>query len=176
MELGLDPTVGPELTSRVRLPGPDFDSDPGAILNSASRHSNSSDLKEAGGQTLISECCVRPLSLFYLDASADGVEERSLVPRSRSHARLRRNATMSHAFSIVDKQNSRREPSQSRWSPPFLDNRNPRETRRLSRAARRLVCDVTPRPGTSAHAHDRLSQHSPKETLPIILAIPTAIF
>ncbi|GBP70953.1 hypothetical protein EVAR_48961_1 [Eumeta japonica] len=43
--------------------------------------------------------CVRPLSLFYLDASAAEVEERSLVPRSRSHARLRRNATMSHAFS-----------------------------------------------------------------------------
>ncbi|GBP54997.1 hypothetical protein EVAR_34471_1 [Eumeta japonica] len=41
--------------------------------------------------------CVRPLSFFYSDASADGVEERSLVPRSRSHARLRRNATMSHA-------------------------------------------------------------------------------
>ncbi|GBP50292.1 hypothetical protein EVAR_40834_1 [Eumeta japonica] len=45
--------------------------------------------------------CVRPLSLFYSDASADGVEERSLAPRSRSHARLRRNATMSHAFSCV---------------------------------------------------------------------------
>ncbi|GBP52757.1 hypothetical protein EVAR_27700_1 [Eumeta japonica] len=40
--------------------------------------------------------CVRPLSLLYSDASADGVEERSLVPRSRLHARLRRNATMSH--------------------------------------------------------------------------------
>ncbi|GBP18951.1 hypothetical protein EVAR_78419_1 [Eumeta japonica] len=39
-----------------------------------------------------------PLSLFYSDASADGVEERSLVPLSRSHARLRRNATMSHTF------------------------------------------------------------------------------
>ncbi|GBP80126.1 hypothetical protein EVAR_55995_1 [Eumeta japonica] len=46
-----------------------------------------------------SEGCVRPLSLFYSDTSADGVEERSLVPRSRSHARLRRNATMNHAFS-----------------------------------------------------------------------------
>ncbi|GBP09818.1 hypothetical protein EVAR_81089_1 [Eumeta japonica] len=45
--------------------------------------------------------CVQPLSLFYSDASADGVEERSLVPRSRSHARLRRNVTMSHAFSCV---------------------------------------------------------------------------
>ncbi|GBP36457.1 hypothetical protein EVAR_88037_1 [Eumeta japonica] len=44
---------------------------------------------------------VRPLSLFYSDASADGVEEGSLVPRSRSHARLRRNVTMSHAFSCV---------------------------------------------------------------------------
>ncbi|GBP88589.1 hypothetical protein EVAR_65990_1 [Eumeta japonica] len=43
--------------------------------------------------------CVRPLSLFYLDASANGAEERSLVPRSRSHARFKRNATMSHAFS-----------------------------------------------------------------------------
>ncbi|GBP22126.1 hypothetical protein EVAR_10635_1 [Eumeta japonica] len=42
---------------------------------------------------------MRPLSLFYWDASADGVEERSLVPHSRSHARLRRHATMSHAFS-----------------------------------------------------------------------------
>ncbi|GBP28463.1 General transcription factor II-I repeat domain-containing protein 2 [Eumeta japonica] len=46
-------------------------------------------------------CCVRPLSLFYSDASADGVEERSLVPRSRLHARLRRNATISYAFSII---------------------------------------------------------------------------
>ncbi|GBP31152.1 hypothetical protein EVAR_21590_1 [Eumeta japonica] len=45
--------------------------------------------------------CVRPLFLFYSDASADGVEERSLVPRSRSHARLRRNATMSHSFFCV---------------------------------------------------------------------------
>ncbi|GBP30997.1 hypothetical protein EVAR_81896_1 [Eumeta japonica] len=45
--------------------------------------------------------CVRPLSLFYSAASADGVEERSLVPRSRSHARLRRNTTMSQAFSSV---------------------------------------------------------------------------
>ncbi|GBP44827.1 hypothetical protein EVAR_75695_1 [Eumeta japonica] len=45
--------------------------------------------------------CVRPLSLFYSDASADGVEERSLVPRSRSHAQLRRNATLSHPFSSV---------------------------------------------------------------------------
>ncbi|GBP20781.1 hypothetical protein EVAR_14507_1 [Eumeta japonica] len=42
---------------------------------------------------------VRPLSLFYSDVSADEVEERSFVPRARSHARLRRNATMSHAFS-----------------------------------------------------------------------------
>ncbi|GBP82873.1 hypothetical protein EVAR_55424_1 [Eumeta japonica] len=41
--------------------------------------------------------CMRPLSLFYSDASADGVEERSLVPSSR----LRRNATMSHAFSYA---------------------------------------------------------------------------
>ncbi|GBP57419.1 hypothetical protein EVAR_41312_1 [Eumeta japonica] len=46
-------------------------------------------------------CCVRPLSLFYSDASADGVDERSLIPRFRSHPRLRRNATMSHAFSCV---------------------------------------------------------------------------
>ncbi|GBP59102.1 hypothetical protein EVAR_48078_1 [Eumeta japonica] len=45
--------------------------------------------------------CVRPLSLFYSDASADGMEERSLVPRSRSHAWLRRNATMSLAFSCM---------------------------------------------------------------------------
>ncbi|GBP40232.1 hypothetical protein EVAR_37633_1 [Eumeta japonica] len=45
--------------------------------------------------------CVRALSLFYSAAPADGVEERSLVPRSRSRARLRRNATMSHAFSCV---------------------------------------------------------------------------
>ncbi|GBP57252.1 hypothetical protein EVAR_44069_1 [Eumeta japonica] len=43
--------------------------------------------------------CVRPLSLFNSDALADGVEKRSLVPRSRLHARLRRNAKMSHAFS-----------------------------------------------------------------------------
>ncbi|GBP32636.1 Pikachurin [Eumeta japonica] len=46
--------------------------------------------------------CVRPLSLFYSDASADGVEDRELVPRSRSHARFRRNATMIHAFLCVD--------------------------------------------------------------------------
>ncbi|GBP17692.1 Proline dehydrogenase 1, mitochondrial [Eumeta japonica] len=45
--------------------------------------------------------CVRSLSPFYLYASADGVEERPLVSRSRSHARLRRNATMSHAFLCV---------------------------------------------------------------------------
>ncbi|GBP94340.1 hypothetical protein EVAR_63868_1 [Eumeta japonica] len=45
--------------------------------------------------------CVRPLSLFYSDASADGVEERSLVRCSRSYTRLRRNATKSHAFSCV---------------------------------------------------------------------------
>ncbi|GBP46277.1 hypothetical protein EVAR_30407_1 [Eumeta japonica] len=45
--------------------------------------------------------CVRPLSLFYSDASVDGVEERSLDQRSRSRARLRRNAKMSHAFSRV---------------------------------------------------------------------------
>ncbi|GBP53640.1 hypothetical protein EVAR_38614_1 [Eumeta japonica] len=45
--------------------------------------------------------CVRPLSLFYSDASADGVEERQLAPCSRSHARLRRNATMNHDFSFV---------------------------------------------------------------------------
>ncbi|GBP80718.1 hypothetical protein EVAR_53086_1 [Eumeta japonica] len=44
---------------------------------------------------------LRLLSLFYSDASADGVEERSLVPRSRSRARLRRNATMSYTFSIL---------------------------------------------------------------------------
>ncbi|GBP54303.1 hypothetical protein EVAR_32650_1 [Eumeta japonica] len=44
---------------------------------------------------------VRPLSLFYLDTSADGVEKRSLVPRSRSHARLGRNATINHDFSCV---------------------------------------------------------------------------
>ncbi|GBP50625.1 hypothetical protein EVAR_28815_1 [Eumeta japonica] len=46
---------------------------------------------------------VRPtvvsLSLFNSNASADRVEERSLVLRSCSHARLRRNATMSHTFS-----------------------------------------------------------------------------
>ncbi|GBP72861.1 hypothetical protein EVAR_48845_1 [Eumeta japonica] len=45
--------------------------------------------------------CVRPLSLFYSDESADGMEERSFVPRSRSHARLRQNATMNQAFSCV---------------------------------------------------------------------------
>ncbi|GBP43605.1 hypothetical protein EVAR_32171_1 [Eumeta japonica] len=37
--------------------------------------------------------CVRPLSLFYSDASVDGVEGRSLFPRSRSHAWRRRNVT-----------------------------------------------------------------------------------
>ncbi|GBP01066.1 hypothetical protein EVAR_2330_1 [Eumeta japonica] len=45
--------------------------------------------------------CEQPLSLFYSDASADTVKERSLIPRSRSHARLRPNTTMSHAFSYV---------------------------------------------------------------------------
>ncbi|GBP48335.1 hypothetical protein EVAR_34828_1 [Eumeta japonica] len=45
--------------------------------------------------------CVRPLTFFYSDASADGVKERSLVLRSRSHDRLRQNATMSHAFSSI---------------------------------------------------------------------------
>ncbi|GBP92258.1 hypothetical protein EVAR_68219_1 [Eumeta japonica] len=45
--------------------------------------------------------CVGPLSLFYSNASVDAVEEILLVPRSRSHARLRRNATMSHAFSAT---------------------------------------------------------------------------
>ncbi|GBP62332.1 hypothetical protein EVAR_48505_1 [Eumeta japonica] len=52
-------------------------------------------------QTMTNCCNVRPLSLFYSNVSADGVEERSLGPRSRSRARLRRNATMSHAFSCV---------------------------------------------------------------------------
>ncbi|GBP41363.1 hypothetical protein EVAR_84706_1 [Eumeta japonica] len=53
---------------------------------------------------MVEDCklgCVRPMSLFYSDASADALEERSLVPRSRSHARLKRNATMSHALSCV---------------------------------------------------------------------------
>ncbi|GBP82968.1 hypothetical protein EVAR_90157_1 [Eumeta japonica] len=45
--------------------------------------------------------CVRPLSLFYSDTSADGVDERSLVLHSRSHARLKRNVTMIHTFSCV---------------------------------------------------------------------------
>ncbi|GBP75699.1 hypothetical protein EVAR_98549_1 [Eumeta japonica] len=42
--------------------------------------------------------CAAAVSLL-LGRTADGVEERSLVPRSRSHTRLKRNATMSHAFS-----------------------------------------------------------------------------
>ncbi|GBP65037.1 Cytochrome P450 CYP12A2 [Eumeta japonica] len=58
--------------------------------------------------------CVRPLSLFYSDESADEVEKRSLVPRSRSHARLRRNATMSHAFSMRSLRNN-----QNMISEPF---------------------------------------------------------
>ncbi|GBP33184.1 hypothetical protein EVAR_14865_1 [Eumeta japonica] len=63
--------------------------------------------------------CVRPLSLFYSDASADGVEERSLVPRSRSHARFRRNATMSHAFSGgARRRRRRRPPTASRLKGP----------------------------------------------------------
>ncbi|GBP71192.1 hypothetical protein EVAR_17985_1 [Eumeta japonica] len=45
--------------------------------------------------------CVRPLFLFYWYASANEVEERSLVPHSRSHARLWRNATMSHACVLL---------------------------------------------------------------------------
>ncbi|GBP08146.1 hypothetical protein EVAR_2934_1 [Eumeta japonica] len=60
-----------------------------------------STLRVYGISKVLRRGCVRPLSLFYSDASADGVEERSLVPRSRSYARLRRNATMSHAFSCV---------------------------------------------------------------------------
>ncbi|GBP75052.1 hypothetical protein EVAR_48732_1 [Eumeta japonica] len=44
--------------------------------------------------------CAAAVSLL-LGPSADGVEERSLVPRSCSRARLGRNATMSHAFSCV---------------------------------------------------------------------------
>ncbi|GBP67775.1 hypothetical protein EVAR_22177_1 [Eumeta japonica] len=51
--------------------------------------------------TVAIESCVRPLSLFYSDASANGVEERSLVPRFRSYARLGRNATINHVFSCV---------------------------------------------------------------------------
>ncbi|GBP04023.1 hypothetical protein EVAR_74790_1 [Eumeta japonica] len=43
----------------------------------------------------------RCVLLFDSNASADRVEERSLIPRSRSHARLKRNATMSHALSCV---------------------------------------------------------------------------
>ncbi|GBP91738.1 hypothetical protein EVAR_57918_1 [Eumeta japonica] len=43
--------------------------------------------------------CAAAVSLL-LGPLADGVEERLLVPRSRSRARLRRNAT-SHAFSCV---------------------------------------------------------------------------
>ncbi|GBP07949.1 hypothetical protein EVAR_78093_1 [Eumeta japonica] len=38
---------------------------------------------------------------FYSDAYADELEETSLVPRSRSHARFRRNATMRVPFSCV---------------------------------------------------------------------------
>ncbi|GBP37940.1 hypothetical protein EVAR_84926_1 [Eumeta japonica] len=45
--------------------------------------------------------CAAAVSLFYSGASAEEVEGRSLIPRSRSHARLRQNATMSHAFSCV---------------------------------------------------------------------------
>ncbi|GBP35698.1 hypothetical protein EVAR_82632_1 [Eumeta japonica] len=61
----------------------------------------SENAKPAEGKFNKKSSCVRPLSLFSSDASADGVEERSLVLRSRSHARLRRNATMSHAFSCM---------------------------------------------------------------------------
>ncbi|GBP90180.1 hypothetical protein EVAR_57520_1 [Eumeta japonica] len=59
------------------------------------------DMAGTNNQMGSSMGCVRPLSLFYSDASADGVEERSLIPRSRSCAQLRRNATMSHAFSCA---------------------------------------------------------------------------
>ncbi|GBP51726.1 hypothetical protein EVAR_96277_1 [Eumeta japonica] len=37
-----------------------------------------------------SKCCVRPLSTFYSNVSTDGVEERSLVSRSRSFRALAR--------------------------------------------------------------------------------------
>ncbi|GBP55340.1 hypothetical protein EVAR_43096_1 [Eumeta japonica] len=53
-------------------------------------------------------CCVRPLSLFYSNASADGAEERSLVPRSRSHAWLKRNATRARLAIVQDVDDWRR--------------------------------------------------------------------
>ncbi|GBP33840.1 hypothetical protein EVAR_20951_1 [Eumeta japonica] len=67
---------------------------PHPAFNPGFATSHNSNLDEVGS-------CVRPLSLFYSDASADAVKERSLVPHSRSHARLRRNATMSYAFSCT---------------------------------------------------------------------------
>ncbi|GBP91314.1 hypothetical protein EVAR_68497_1 [Eumeta japonica] len=79
-----------------------------------------------GGQNSSRVGYVWPLSLFYSDASADGVEERSLVPRSRSHARLRRNAKMSHAFSCMQ--------------PAFIDLKD--NTRSVPRRARRTVIAV----------------------------------
>ncbi|GBP12798.1 hypothetical protein EVAR_6122_1 [Eumeta japonica] len=48
--------------------------------------------------------CARPLGSKEIDASQAerlGRSCLSIVPRSRSHARLRQNATMSHAFSCV---------------------------------------------------------------------------
>ncbi|GBP91986.1 hypothetical protein EVAR_64145_1 [Eumeta japonica] len=63
--------------------------------------------------------CARPLSLFCLDASADGVEERSLIPHSRSHARFTRNATMSHTLSGgARRRRRRRPPTASRLKGP----------------------------------------------------------
>ncbi|GBP53711.1 hypothetical protein EVAR_39865_1 [Eumeta japonica] len=70
------------------------------VLSSCEHYLKNSEETETG-QNLRLQGCVRPLSLFYSYASADGVEERSLVLRSRSYARLRRNATMSHAFSCM---------------------------------------------------------------------------
>ncbi|GBP90189.1 hypothetical protein EVAR_64171_1 [Eumeta japonica] len=88
---GPDPVVESDLRSRT---GP---------WSQSKLTEKSADIEEEGIHSSFTSRvgCVRPLSLFYSDASADGVEERSLVPRSRSHAQLRRNVTMSHAFSCV---------------------------------------------------------------------------
>ncbi|GBP80077.1 hypothetical protein EVAR_22000_1 [Eumeta japonica] len=45
--------------------------------------------------------CAAAVSLLLGRIGRWSGRERSLVPRSRSHARLRRNATMSYAFSYV---------------------------------------------------------------------------
>ncbi|GBP27269.1 hypothetical protein EVAR_77283_1 [Eumeta japonica] len=105
-----------KLSRYLRASGPQYGASAVTVLVTAGHGSEQlalgqahrSEIKKIVGSSRVG--CVQPLSLFYSDASADGVEEKSLVPRSRSRARLRRNATMSHAFLCVQ--------------PAFIDLKN----------------------------------------------------